>query len=261
MTSAIMSSVLTVKEKSYITPHYVRVILEGPEMGIFDKARVGDNNKIVLPVDGKITLPGEPLKGGERSKGLIRTYTLRALDLENNLMTVDFVAHGEEGPASRWAINAAPGSQLGVLMKEKNKTLFNPADWYFLIGDHTALPVISVILESLPVDAKGKAILEVYSEADAMELKKPAGVEINWIFNDEPGENVLLPTEFAKELLPHGSKFVFVAAEYQSVRAIQAELSEHQDLERDQWRAFSYWKYGQEEDASANHRREQSRKS
>ena len=41
-----------------------------------------------------------------------RTYTIRAL--RRNEIDIDFVLHGENGPASRWAIHAVPGERLQI---------------------------------------------------------------------------------------------------------------------------------------------------
>lgn len=256
----IMQAVLTVKEKIYLTPHYIHIVLEGNDVSLFAAARIGDNNKIIIPQnDIPITLPDfGQVRGGGKGEGirpLIRTYTMRSLDLEKKLMTIDFVAHGENGPASKWAIHAEPGDKLGVLMKVKEKALFLPADWYLLAGDHTALPVISVMLESLPYNAKGKAIVEVYSSDDVLELKKPENLELIWKFNKQPGEISTLTEYFRNLNLPNiRSKFIFAAAESVAINEIQQILRNTADLQREEWQAYSYWKYGQSEDASSGGR-------
>jgi len=252
-----MAAVLTVKQKIFLTPHYIRVILQGGDMSIFAAARVGDNNKIIVPENKNtpVQLPNfEHGRGGSRP--LMRTYTLRSLDLENNLMTIDFVAHGENGPASKWAINAETGEELGVLMKVKDKPLFQPADWYLIAGDHTALPVVSVMLEALPENAKGKAIIEVYNEEDILKLKKPEGIEIIWTFNNHPGEKSTLIEHFQNAEFPSSSKFVFAAAEQKAVESIRENLRNDPNLQRNEWQALSYWKFGLSEDASSEERRE-----
>lgn len=249
----IMKAVLTVKEKTYLSPHYIRVILEGEGIHEFANANVGDNNKIIIPQNGMVQLPSRGERGSERP--LMRTYTLRALDLAKQEMAVDFVAHGDNGPASRWAIHAETGDQLGVAMKVKSRPLFQPADWYLLAGDHTALPVISVILEQLPADAKGKIFLEVHNAEDVLELTKPEGVELQWIFNAEPGKVQTLPEAIRNTLLADGSKFIYVAAEYSSANEIQQYLRNHDGLDRSEWQTYSYWKYGQSEDSSSEERR------
>lgn len=248
----IMKGVLVVKTKDFLTPHYIRVVLTGEDILNFELAKVGDNNKIVFPSGqaGLTTMGGKP-------EGDVRTYTLRALDLESKEMTIDFVAHGDQGPASKWATSAQPGDQLIVFMKNKNKQIFKPADWTLLIGDHTALPVISVILEQLPKDAIGKAILEVYAEQDILNLEKPEGVQIEWLYNDKPGEEVLLPAKFDQVEIPAtGSKFIFSAAEYQSVRQIQEAIRSNPAIDREEWQSFSYWKFGMAESESGTKRKE-----
>lgn len=249
----LMRGLFTVSQKEFITPHYIRITLTGDDFDQFAQAQVGDNNKIFLPEAGqsftRASLEGKP-------QGTMRTYTLRALRHDTREMVVDFVAHGEEGPASRWAIQAKPGDTLIVAMKQKNKTLVKPADWYLLLGDHTALPVISVMLESLPAHAQGHVILEVYSEADILPLQKPAGVEITWLFNPHPGKQVMLPSYFKPADIPTtGTRFIFAAAEYQSVRRIREMIQDIYFLEPQEWQSFSYWKYGLAENDPANDRR------
>lgn len=254
----LMRAVLTVKKKTYLTPHYIRILLGGEDIAVFADARIGDNNKIMVPKDKNqpFVLP-DPSNPGDGNRGLMRTYTMRDLDLEKGLMTIDFVAHGDTGPASKWANSATEGDELMVFMKVKTKPLFIASDWYFLVGDHTALPVISVILEALPSDAKGKAIIEVFNEDDTLPLRKPENVELIWNFNSKPGQNSELANSFETEEFPSGSKFIFAAAEYQTAGKIQEKLRNDPNLDRNQWQTFSYWKYGQAEDASADSRREQ----
>lgn len=237
-----MRAILTVKEKIYLTPHYIRIILEGDDVSIFSQARIGDNNKIIVPQNNM------PIDLLYFERSALRTYTLRSLDLEKKLMTIDFVGHGENGLASKWATHARPGDELGVLMKVRNKALFLPAEWYLLAGDHTALPVISVILESLPDHSRGKVILEVYSAEDVMDLKKPEGVEIIWKFNNQPGKASALPAYFKPLILSNTkSRFIFAAAESVAISEIQEILRDHSGLQREEWQAYSYWKYGQTE--------------
>lgn len=251
-----MQGILTVKEKVFLTPHYIQLVLEGKEVLHFAEAKVGDNNKLVIPIQKGTPIEFPRGKGNQSADTVIRTYTLRALDLEKQQMTIEFVAHGEEGPASKWAINANVGDLLGVMMKTKDKSLFLTADWYLLVGDHTALPVISVILEQLPPNAVGKAIIEVYGAEDVLPLKKPDGMEINWKFNSTPGENSAL-ADFLEDdtLFIREHKFIFVAAEYSIAQQVQEGLRAKTNLERKEWQVYSYWKLGASEEMSASDRR------
>jgi len=80
-----MRAILTVKQKTFLTPHYIRVILEGAALETFAAARVGDNNKIIVPQEGiPLMLPDNPrsLTQEQAQRPIIRTYTMRNLDLE-----------------------------------------------------------------------------------------------------------------------------------------------------------------------------------
>jgi len=262
--SEMMQGIFTVESKTYLTPHYISIVLTGADIEHFKNATIGDNNKLVIPINGtkKVMLPEFGGKASETgsSDTIIRTYTLRNINLAKQQMTIDFVAHGENGPASAWAINAEPGDELGVLMKDKGKQLFEPANWYLLAGDHTALPVISVILETLDKDAHGEAFIEVPCQKDIQELKKPKHVKVTWIFNDTPGVNSALP-ERLKEIdyAAKGRKFIFAAAESKPIQLIQGFLRNLLHLDRSEWKAYSYWKFGLAEDESARERTEVAR--
>ena len=49
----------------------------------------------------------------EGPKPVTRTYTVRAIRKQPLEMDIDFVAHGDNGPASRWAMNAKKGDFCG----------------------------------------------------------------------------------------------------------------------------------------------------
>ena len=240
----LMRGVLTVKEKKYLSPHYIRINLEGDDLPNFRNAKKGENNKIVIPKDKAVPLNLSGLSSGIGMEEVhIRTYTMRDLDLEKKEMTIDFVAHGESGPASTWAIYAQPGDQLGVLMKQREKQLYLAADWYLFAGDHTALPVISVMLESLPYSAKGKAIIEVYSEEDVINMSRPPGIDIQWIFNSSPGKKSILAGYLKNLELPADtSRFVFAAAEQSAIHDIQ-DFLKNSALHKSEWQTYSYWKF------------------
>ncbi|WP_162558735.1 siderophore-interacting protein [Robertkochia solimangrovi] len=252
-----MKGLLQVKRMERLTPNYVRIVLEGNDLVKFREARAGDNNKLLIPPAPEVEfeLPDSPREKGEGF--VIRTYTLRKLDFEKGEMLVDFVMHGDNGPASLWASRAQPGHKIGVYMKVKTKPLFQKADSYLLIGDHTALPVISVILEDLPATATGRAVLEVHSEEDKLHLKKPAGMEIKWVINSNPEDGSVLAESVKAYNIHNGIHwFVMAAAEYRTIKVIQEFLKNSSAIERKQWYAYSYWKSGVAEDTSATDRRD-----
>ncbi|QJB32887.1 siderophore-interacting protein [Chitinophaga oryzae] len=252
---------LKVKRKTTITPHYIRITLTGDEVPLFANTTPGANNKIFIPPAGmnKVHFPGfddekrQWIHAREDVRPVVRTYTHRGLDAAAKEMYIDFVVHGDNGPASAWAMHCQPGDVLGVAMHDMAKALVSVADWYFLIGDATAIPVLSAILESLPAHAKGRALIEVHGEEDVQAITAPPGVSIDWLFNDSPEDGSLLACTARREQLPAPgeSKFAYVAAEFSTVKALRGYFRKDLHWTSDELDAFAYWKAGKSEDSSA----------
>lgn len=246
--------------KTYKTPHYISIQLEGAGASDFAQCTLGANNKIFLHPDldkHRITEEAMPdwLSFYGDEKPVVRTYTHRAIDVARNLITIDFVFHGDEGPASHWAHKAAPGDLLGVAMKLKSVPLVPESDGYLLIGDATAIPVLSCILDSLPVTAKGKCILEVATVADIHTDLKHEGIEIEWLINPHPEEGSMLAAEAKKVVLAAGTDtFAYVAAEYRTVKDLRWYFREELGWDAKRFYAYSYWKAGMAEDQSVSDR-------
>ena len=131
----------------------------------------------------------------------IRTYTARGVRQERREVDVDIVLHGDLGPASRWALGAAPGDDLVILGPNADATgphggvdFVPPAhtDRLLIAGDETALPAIAGILERLPADARGEALIEMPLSGDRLALAAPAGVTVRWYGRDGRAHGELL---------------------------------------------------------------------
>lgn len=265
-TNGVLRAILTVKEKLFVTPHYIRVVLTGAEVHHFAATTVGANNKLFLPSvpGGEIAFPkfeeGAWVLPHPDQKPIVRTYTHRGIDLERQEMWIDFVAHGDDGPASAWAARAQPGDKLGIAMKAHPIMLYPQADWYLLAGDATAIPVLSAILESLPAEARGLAYIEVQGPEDEQRITTRSKVQITWLHHAHPGEHSPLANAIREVELPDGletSRFAYVAAEFSSVQDIRQYLRKEQFWDREELHAFSYWKYGKSEDGSVQERRQE----
>lgn len=262
----IIKSVFTVTRKIYITPNYIRIFLTGEDVQYIAETTVGANNKILIPPPGitEIHFPKwnseaqawvEP---SELLKPIVRTYTHRGIDLTSNEIWIDFIAHGAEGPASSWAIEAKKGDKLGVMMKRVKKDLVPTANSYLLIGDATALPVLSVILEQLPSQAKGVAIIEVKSREDEQNLITKANIQFIWVHNQEPQNGSQLAQYVMRLQLPIKSRFAYVAAEFATVKKLRNYFRKEKNWSTEELYAYSYWKAGEAEDRSVTDRRKES---
>jgi NADPH-dependent ferric siderophore reductase len=250
----IINAILAVKEKEYITPHYIRITLTGDDVPLFINTRIGANNKIFLPSnsDQKIYF--------DQEKSERRTFTHRGIDLEKKEMIIDFAAHGNSGPASAWAINAKPGDELGVAMKSTTAELYPQADWYLLVADATGIPVLAAIFESLPIGSKGVAVIEVLNKEEEIPFNTASDIQINWVHNATPGEKSPLIAAVRNLFLPNKnltSCFGYVAAEFTTVKEVRQYLRKEKGWDKEELNAYSYWKYGKSENGSVEERQEE----
>lgn len=255
-------TIVQLKAREYITPNYVRLTFSGVDIEPYALCTLGVNNKIFIPPNGvdKVIFPDKDNQniGSIKKLAIRRTYTHAGIDLEKQEIYMDFVAHGTNGPASNFAINAEMGASLGVVMKIQEIELVPKVATYYLIGDTTALPVIRAILKTINSNAKGVVFLEVPSKEDRQEIEKPAGVSIHWIINEEIGGNTLLTDTaitYLKQCKINESRFAFVACEYNNVRRARNYLRKEAQWAREEVSAYSYWKYGVAETKSEAERR------
>ncbi|MEK6511210.1 siderophore-interacting protein [Myroides odoratimimus] len=253
---------LIVVKKEFITPHYIRVFFKSNQIEELSQATVGIHNKILIPPKGaiKILFPEyddeqhQWKPQPENEKCIVRTYTHRGIDMNKREVWIDFVAHGDEGKASAWAISAQKGDILGVIIRDGEVELFPNVENYLLVGDATAIPVLSVILDSLPHTAKGVCIIEVHSSEDEQKLGTKANIEFVWLHNSQPHFGSELAMKTKNLVLPNENRFAFIAAEFTVVKEIRQYLRKEKLWSREEVDAYSYWKKGAVEDKSANER-------
>ncbi len=260
---------LKVTRKEFITPHYIRIYLTGDDISAFENTTIGVNNKIFIPPKGlneihfpefdyeKMQWKTQP----EDIKPVIRTYTHRGIDLKKKEIWIDFVVHGDKSPASAWAIHAKKGDILGILMKDSKTDLYRKTDNYLLVGDATAIPVLSAILEDLPATAKGTCIIEVHDKTDEQLLRTKADIHFIWLHNRHPENGSRLAEIVKQQSLPEKSRTGYVAAEFSSVKQIRHYLRKEKLWKQEELYAYSYWKAGVAEDKSAIDRHKENEES
>lgn len=186
-----------------LSPHFRRVTFTGDDLFDFGTAGLDQRVKVVLPLPevGFAAFPdSDDWYSAWRElpaelRNPFRTYTVRAVRPEAREVDIDFVGHGDGGPASAWAATAVPGDEIVLIgPDERSPGRSVGIDWrpgdvetLLLAGDETAAPAISAILESLPADARGVALIEVPSVEDRLEVRAPAGVDVHWLPRADAG--------------------------------------------------------------------------
>lgn len=217
-----------------VTPHMRRIRFSGADLADFPQNQESGYVKFALPYKGETVR---------------RTYTVRAFDAQASLLDVDFVLHGDAGPASAWAGSCSVGDEILVGGPGPKKLVDFSADWFLIAGDMTALPAISVNIEQLPSDARGYLLVEIVDEADKQDLPIPSGIKVEWIVNPQPSDQHFPLLEAVKscEFLP-GRPSMWIAGEFHTSREIRRYLKLQRQVQRNEIYASSYWHIGLSED-------------
>lgn len=240
--------ILTVKNAWYLTPNMIRVTFAGPELEDFPLGREGGNCKLMLP-EPQETRAGFETRMSDGPPPARRTYTVRAFRPDMLEMDIDFVAHGDNGPASRWASHAKPGDFLGFMGPSMPKVMDFTADWYLVAADPSALPVAAVTLEAMPRDATGVAIFEITAEQDKQEINAPKGIDIHWLVHANPSRSSLAQETFVRAFeWPEGRVQTCIAGESGVIRALRLFLHREKEVPREDTYISGYWKIGLVED-------------
>ncbi|MHA7132781.1 siderophore-interacting protein [Oerskovia turbata] len=198
-----------VRRVQRLTPSFLRVTFTGHDLHEFADNGLDQRIKLVLPApDGGYAHLDRTSEWyaawraqPEERRNPLRTYTVRAVRPDVSEVDVDFVLHGDTGPASRWALAARPGTEVvllgpnGLWSGVHGGVEFNrPARSHALLlaGDETAVPAITSILESLPADEVGDVLLEVPHAEDVLPVTAPDGVTVTWLAREGRAHGDLL---------------------------------------------------------------------
>ena len=222
---------LFVASNETLTSHMRRVVLTGEELDDFPEDQESGYIKLLLGDD-----PEQPIR---------RTYTIRRFNSAARELTLDFVDHGDSGPASAWVRRAKAGDSVRIAGPGAKKLVDPNADWFLIAGDMSALPAISVNLEQLPADAKGYALIEISGEDDRLDLRVPAGIDLQWIVNHDEGSpnQPLIERLKSVEWLP-GSPYAWFAGEFSAMRHARQYLRNERGLGKQALYLSCYWKLG-----------------
>ncbi|MGW2178914.1 siderophore-interacting protein [Streptomyces sp. NPDC001732] len=255
MGQALAVSYVRVVGVERITPRTARVTFTGDALAELMEDRPDQQMKLCFPREGQ-DVPRLPEPDADDTYGMrwyeaylavpeperpsMRSFTVRAYDPGSGLMTVDFVLHGDDGPAVRWGRRARPGDVLGMVGPSSAYARPLPvADWLLLAGDETALPAIGTVLEFLPAGGRALAWIEVADAAEERPLGSSGDVTVHWVHRDRGGS---LPDAVRAARLPAGSGAAWLAGEAGTVRNLRRHLVEERGLPRKAVEFTGYWR-------------------
>lgn len=254
---------LTVSRVAAVSPGMLRVTLGGHELGsfvgpggderpAFSSVGFDDDIRLLFPypgertpvlpeiVDGRVTFaPGR--------RPIARAYTIRGFREDPAEIDLDFVIHGT-GLAAEWAAAATPGDRIHIVGPHRTGGLPS-GDWLLIVGDDTALPAIGRLLEELPAEAVGTAIIEIAADSHRQPLTAPDGIRIEWVLRDpQPGSADDFPLLRAVRALPwrEGAPFAWIAGEQSQVRTLRRFLVGERGVPKSAIDFSGYWRRGGE---------------
>ncbi|MER6398607.1 siderophore-interacting protein [Kitasatospora sp. NPDC001603] len=186
----------------------------------------------------------------EDERPWMRSFTVRGRRPGTRRLEVDFVLHGDGGPASAWADRARPGDRLGMVGPSELYARPVPlaavvagADWVLLAGDETALPAIATLLAALPAGIRAVVYAEVADEAERQLLATPADLTVHWVYRDGAAPGGPLTDAVRAADLPGGTPFAWLAGEASAVRVIRRHLVEERGLAKASVEFAGYWRH------------------
>ncbi|MER7806584.1 siderophore-interacting protein [Streptomyces sp900116325] len=255
MSQSLPVSYVQVAAVERITPRMARITFTGDALADVMEDRPDQQMKLCFPRgQGAPVLPEQHaddtygmrwyeayLAIPEAERPWTRSFTVRAYDRARNEMTVDFVLHGETGPASRWGSTAHPGDVLGMVGPSSMYARPLPAsDWLLLAGDATALPAIGTLLEALPAGMRAVAYVEVADEQEEQRLTSAADVAVHWVHG--PGRTLVDAVRAADLPGEAATGAAWLAGESGAVRALRRHLVEERGLARPAVEFSGYWR-------------------
>lgn len=191
---------------------------------------------------------------------VVRTYTVRDLDVAAGTLAIDFVVHGDEGVAGPWAATVEAGTAIHVLGPGGAYAPDPAADAHLLVGDESALPAVAAAVEALGPDARGHVLLEVAGPGDEVDLPVPAGVELRWLHrgttaHEAPAELVGAGSPMTTAVLalaesawPEGRVQVFVHGEAEAVMHHIRPVLKARGVAKADFSVSGYWRRGRTEE-------------
>jgi len=245
-----------------ITPRLARITVTAPDLSSFPRREPDQCVKLFFPLPGQPepsvpALEGADVAGWYRRylampddvRPGMRSFTVRRWRPERAELDIDFVLHGDTGLAGRWATAARPGDPLGVLASVGQFDQPENAPWLLVAGDHSALPAIGAILESLHPSTRALVFVELDDPADEQLLHSTPEVRMRWAhranWDSPPGE--ALVTALRHTTFPLGAPYAWLAGEAGLVRTLRRHLVNDRGIAKPSITFTGYWRHGKAE--------------
>lgn len=246
-----------VLRREWISADMVRVVLGGDGLAQFDNPEGWTDtyvNLLFRPAHAPYQVPFEPDNVRELDRALWpipRRYTVRRWDPDTRELWVDFVVHGDEGTAGRWAREVQPGELLQFRGPGGAYRPDPDASHHLLVGDESALPAMAAAAENVPAGARVTVVALVDGPEGEIPVESRGRLELRWLHRRDrasdpadPAIAAALVATVADLDLATGCPGVhaFVHGEAEETRAVRRYLLRDLVLPRDRLSVSPYWR-------------------
>lgn len=240
--------VLTITRVERLNGQMVRIIAGAPDLDGYRSNGALDEYVKVFVADPRLGLEPPydmrdlrqrlPREQVPRSK----SYTIRWIDTMVPELAIDFVVHGQPGTVGHWAGTVQPGAPLVISPARSKSRLALNAEYHVLAADEAGAPAICKVLEALPENTQGIALLEVADHNAMFDVKHPSGIDLRWISRDGtvPGRSDALATALQSLPRPHQRTGVIAHAERSAIKQLSHVIREW-NLDKHATHISSYW--------------------
>jgi NADPH-dependent ferric siderophore reductase len=241
-----------------LTPHMHRVTIGGGDLANFVSAAADQFITLILPQPGQDrpqidpeTFTWEIYRAmSEETRPIVRNYTARHHRPEVAEIDVDFVIHGDGGPASVWALTAQPGDHLAIWGPRMAYAPPERTDWHLLCADETGLPAVLAICEDLAPGERAVAYVEIPDAGEEQAIASAGNVTIHWLHRNgiPAGESDLLIDAVRAATFPPGTVYAWGGGERRLMATVRKHLQEERDVPTSAISFINYWRTGNHDD-------------
>ncbi|MEX2293460.1 MAG: siderophore-interacting protein [Acidimicrobiales bacterium] len=247
---------VSLRRTTSLSPHLLRVTLGGDGLRGYEPGPPAASVRMLLPRlgDPNLAIPtwnGNEYLHDDGARPTIRTYTPRHVDLSRDELDIDVVLHAT-GAVPIWLGSAEAGTEVGIAGPGRGYEIDDTATSFVLVGDESAIPAISQLLEHLPQTVQVRVLVEIANADARHELPRHPGCTVRWIDRpDEAAPGSTLVTAVEGLAIPDEAR-LWVAGEAASMQRIRRHLFEERAMPRAQAVVRGYWKSGKAGDVSGD---------
>ncbi len=236
---------VTLVERQQISARFCRYTFAGEDLASFPPDCEGGYVKLMFDSEQR---PLQALPAGfpdipRELKPIQRSFTIAefAQDGANSRLSIDVVQNKAGGIAADWMSGANIQDRILLVGPGKKQVLPADYDWYFVVGDATALPAICVNLRKLP-QANTKPVVCVLDigEQDFPSMELPENVSLVFVRDSTQQLAVEVPLQPWLD----GRCYIWAACEFDQMRSLRRYFRIQRKVNKQDMYISSYWKRG-----------------